>query len=183
MIELGKTEFVEALNNILEDIFCKNIYKKGNDDQGNKREGDKGGKGGKDGNNKDNECEEGKDTWYFNDSIEEFISTMFDKQDGKNRTLITQSLYNLLGQNLFHKSLTGLAHDFGEEIEVGFYELGSTKNTWVLKEANKLMFGAKQKSSGSRKKDHYADTFNTLLGHRGNKLINIQKEKIMMYSI
>jgi hypothetical protein len=44
VIDLGKSEFGEELNNILEDIFLRNVERKGNDDQ----------------NKKDNECEEEK---------------------------------------------------------------------------------------------------------------------------
>lgn len=87
-IDLGKSEFGEALNNILEDIFVRNVEKKGIDDQVNTSAEDQ--------ENKDNECEEGKNTCYLNDSIKEFMSTIFDKQDGKKRSLITRSLYNLL---------------------------------------------------------------------------------------
>ena len=64
VIEFGKFEFGKPLNNILEDIFCRNIEKKVNDDQGNESEGDKGSK---DGNNKDYKSEEGKDTCYLTD--------------------------------------------------------------------------------------------------------------------
>ena len=124
VIELSKSEFGDSLYNILEDIFCRNIEKKGNDDQGNESEGDKGSK---DGNNKDYESEEGKETCYLTDSIKNFITNIVDKQDEKKRTLFTQSLYNLLGQNIFHKNLTEFAHDFGEEFEVGFYKLGLKK--------------------------------------------------------
>ena len=99
VIELGKSDFGDALNKILEDIFVRNVEKKGNDGQGNKSKGDKEGQYG---NNEDNEYEEGKDTCYLNDSINNFISTMFDKQDGNKRILITQSLCKFLEQNIFH---------------------------------------------------------------------------------
>ena len=61
VIELGKSEFGDALNNILEDIFLRNVEKKGNDDQVNESEGYQ--------ENKDDECEEGKDIFYLTDSI------------------------------------------------------------------------------------------------------------------
>ena len=54
VIELGKSEFGEPLNNILGAIYFKNIEKKGNDDKGNESEGVKHR------NNKDNERDEGK---------------------------------------------------------------------------------------------------------------------------
>ena len=81
VIELGKSEFGEELNNILEDIFLTNVEKKGNDDQ----------------EKKDNECEEDKESCYLNDAIKEFISEMcistIDKKAGNKRTLTTRSLY------------------------------------------------------------------------------------------
>jgi len=114
VIELGKSEFGEAPNKILRDIFVRNVEKKGIDNQVNTRTEDP------DGNNKDNDCEEGKETCYLNDSIKQFISRMLIKQGGKKRTIITQSLYKLLGLNIFHKDMSAFAHDFAEEIEVGF---------------------------------------------------------------
>jgi hypothetical protein len=91
------------------------LLEKGIDGQNNRSTEDQ------DGNNKDNECEEGKDTYYLNDSIKKFISTMFDKQDGNKRTLITRSLYKLLGQNIFHQNLTAFEHNYAEEAEVVFF--------------------------------------------------------------
>jgi hypothetical protein len=102
---------------------------------------------------------------------------MLVKQDGKKRTIITQSLYNLLGQNIFHKGMSTFAHDFAEDIQVGFYELGFKTNTWVLQEANKLMFGERKKSSSTIEKDHYVDMFTKMLGYHGNKLFYISKQE------
>ena len=68
------------------------------------------------------------------------IST-FTKKAGNKRTLTIRSLHSLLGQNIFHSGMSAFAHDFGEDIQVGYYELGGGTNTWVLKEARKLMFG------------------------------------------
>ena len=106
-----------------------------------------------------------------------YISTMFIKQDGNKRTMITRSLYKLLGQNIFHNGMSAFAHGFAEEIQVGFYEIGFTKNTWVLKEAQKLMFGQMHMSSSTSKKYQYADTFTKILAHRGIKLIYISKQE------
>ena len=63
-IDLGKSKIGEALNNILEDIFLRNVERKGNDDQVKK----------------DNECEEDKESCYLNDSIKEFISEIYFQQ-------------------------------------------------------------------------------------------------------
>ena len=73
--------------------------------------------------------------------------------------------------------MSAFAHDFGEEIQVGYYELGGSKNTWVLKEARKLMFGERHMSSSTSKKDQYAETFTKILAQCGNKLIYISKKE------
>ena len=65
--------------------------------------------------------------------------------------------------------MSAFAHDFGETVKVVFYELGVSKNIWVLKQAQNLMFGEMQMSSSTRKKDQYADTFTKILDYRGNK--------------
>ena len=95
-----------------------------------------------------------------------YVSTI-DKKAGNKRTLTTRSLYELLGQNIFHNGMSAFAHDFGEEIQVGYYELGSSSNTWVLKEDQKLMFGEMHMSSSTSKKDQYAETFMKILGQCG----------------
>jgi hypothetical protein len=73
--------------------------------------------------------------------------------------------------------MSAFAHDFGEEVQVGYYELGSSSNTWVLKEAQKLMFGDRHMSSSTSKKDQYAETFTKILAQCGNKLIYISKQE------
>ena len=68
--------------------------------------------------NNDNECEEDKQSCYLNDAIKKFISEMcistLTKKAGNKRKLTIQSLYSLLGQNIFHSGMSAFAHDFGE---------------------------------------------------------------------
>jgi hypothetical protein len=73
--------------------------------------------------------------------------------------------------------MSTFAHDFAQEIQVGFYELGFKTNTWILQEANNLMFGERKKSSSTRKKDHYVDMFTKMLDNCGNKLFYISKQE------
>ena len=165
VIELGKSEFGEELINILEDIFLTNVERKGNDDL----------------EKNDNECEEDKESCYLNDAIKGFISEIcistVTKKKGNKKTLTERSLYSLLGENIFHSGISAIAHDFAEEIQVGYYELGGAQNTWVLIEVRKLMFGDRHMSSSTSKNDQYTDTFQKILAQSGNKLIYITKKE------
>ena len=49
-----------------------------------------------------------------------FTTDTVKKQNKNKRTYLTSSLYNFLGQNIFHKNLTAFAHDFAEEIDCFF---------------------------------------------------------------
>ena len=83
----------------------------------------------------------------------------------------------MLGENIFHSGISAIAHDFAEEIQVGYYELGGAKNTWVLIEVRKLMFGDRHMSSSTSKNDQYTETFTKILGQFGNKLIYMSKRE------
>lgn len=139
VIEFGKSECSDALNKILEDIYCRNIEKKGNQ-EGNDGKGNEGGKEGRKKRNKKNEHEEEKDLLYLTDSIKKFITTIVEKQDENKITYSISSLYVLLGQNIFQHNLTAFAHDYAEDVEVVFFELGLKRNTWVETQAYQLMF-------------------------------------------
>ena len=119
VIELGKSEYKDKLNTILEDIYCRNIENKGNPG-GNDGKGNEGGKEERKRKNKENEHEEGKDTFYLTGSIKKLITTIVENQDENQRTYTKSSLYVLLGQNIFHHNLTAFAHDYAEEAEVVF---------------------------------------------------------------
>ena len=61
------------------------------------------------------------------DSIKKFITTVVEKLNEDDRSYTISSLYNLLGRNIFHQNMTAFAHDFAEEVEVVFFELGIQK--------------------------------------------------------
>ena len=94
-------------------------------------------------------------------SIKKFITTIFEKQDENKRTYTISSLFVLLGQNIFHQNLTAFAHDYAEEAEVVFFELGIKTNTWVTAHAYQLMFEENEMSNNSINKDLFGDNLKT----------------------
>ena len=112
------------------------------------------------------------------DSIKKFITDIVEKPDENKRTYLTSSLYNLLGQNIFHQNLTAFAHDFSEDVEVGFFELGFKRNTFVENHTYQLMFKENEMSAKNTiNKDQFGGTFKKILGHHGNKLTYISKKE------
>ena len=133
VIELGKPEFSETLNAILGKNYYRSIENKENDDEVNDGKGNEGGEEKKKERNKENKHEEGKYYFYLTNSIKKFITDIVEKQNKTKRAYLTSSLYVLLGQNIFHHNLTAFAHDFGEEIKVGFFEFGYKKYIYGLR--------------------------------------------------
>ena len=127
--------------------------------------------------NQEKDCEEGKDTFYLTDSIKNFITTIVQKHNEDNRTDTISSLYNLLGQNMFHQNMTKFAHDFGEEVQVVCFQLSSCKNRWVSEQAYQLMFGDNKMSEKSIREDVFGDYFKKILAYHDNKMIYLTKEE------
>ena len=110
----------------------------------------------------------------MSNSIKKFNTKIVDKQDGNKRTCSTQSLYVLLGHNIFHQNLTAFVHDFVETVEVVFYELGFKRNPWVETQAYHLMFKENEVSAEiSINETLFGGHLKKLLGHLENKLIYI----------
>ena len=88
-----------------------------------------------------NYCDIGNDTFYLTKTIRKFIMDVIDKEKKNFRSITKLSLYNKLGQGIFHRKLISFAHNWSEEVQVVFYEKGMKQYECVKEQSCQLMFG------------------------------------------